>query len=273
MSATEIIFYAIAAVMLLSALGVTLVGNIVYAALFFIATLGGVAAVYLLLTVEFLALVQLLIYGGAVVILILFALMLTRARERPQALFGKSRPFGVLAAMGLLAGLIAAAVTTDWVTSRRPRRHRTGALRGDRRRHLYGLGRALHRRGHPALHRPRRRDPAGHAGRRGGLVPPIEHVLVINAILFAIGVMGVLTRRNAILILMSVEIMLSAVTLNLVAFAVYGKVEFGNFTGIIFAFFLIVVAAAEVALALGIVVRTFRNRATANVDEVNLLKW
>ncbi|MDE2639550.1 MAG: NADH-quinone oxidoreductase subunit NuoK [Chloroflexota bacterium] len=104
-------------------------------------------------------------------------------------------------------------------------------------------------------------------------MPPIEHVLVINAILFAIGVMGVLTRRNAILILMSVEIMLSAVSLNLVAFAVYGKIEFGNFTGIIFAFFLIVVAAAEVALALGIVVRTFRNRATANVDEVNLLKW
>ena len=104
-------------------------------------------------------------------------------------------------------------------------------------------------------------------------MPPLEHVLVINAILFAIGVMGVLTRRNAILILMSVEIMLSAVSLNLVAFAVYGKIEFGNFTGIIFAFFLIVVAAAEVALALGIVVRTFRNRATANVDEVNLLKW
>ncbi len=104
-------------------------------------------------------------------------------------------------------------------------------------------------------------------------MPPIEHVLVVNAILFAIGVMGVLTRRNAILILMSVEIMLSAVSLNLVAFAVYGKIEFGNFTGIIFAFFLIVVAAAEVALALGIVVRTFRNRATANVDEVNLLKW
>ena len=104
-------------------------------------------------------------------------------------------------------------------------------------------------------------------------MPPLENVLVVNAILFAIGVMGVLTRRNAILILMSVEIMLSAVSLNLVAFAIYGKVEFENFTGIIFAFFLIVVAAAEVALALGIVVRTFRNRATANVDEVNLLKW
>jgi NADH-quinone oxidoreductase subunit K len=104
-------------------------------------------------------------------------------------------------------------------------------------------------------------------------MPPLDNILVVNAILFAIGVMGVLTRRNAILILMSVEIMLSAVSLNMVAFAVYGKVDFGNFTGIVFAFFIIVIAAAEVALALGIVVRTFRNRATANVDEVNLLKW
>ena len=96
---------------------------------------------------------------------------------------------------------------------------------------------------------------------------------VLAAILFMIGVMGVLTRRNAILILMSLELMLNAVSLNMVAFAVYGRVEFGNFTGIIFALFIIVIAAAEVALALGIVVRTFRNRATANVDEINLLKW
>ena len=104
-------------------------------------------------------------------------------------------------------------------------------------------------------------------------MPPLEHVLVFNAILFAIGVMGVLTRRNAVLILMSVELMLNAVSLNMVAFAVYGRVEFGNFTGIVFALFIIVIAAAEVALALGIVVRTFRARATANVDDVNLLKW
>ena len=104
-------------------------------------------------------------------------------------------------------------------------------------------------------------------------MPPIEHVLVVSAVLFAIGAMGVLTRRNAVLILLSVELMLNAVSLNLVAFAVYGRVDFGNITGIVFAFFIIVIAAAEVALALGIVVRTFRNRATANVDEVNLLKW
>lgn len=115
MSATEVIFYFVAVLMLLSALGVVLVGNIVHAALMFMASLGGVAAIYLILTVEFLALVQLLIYGGAVVILILFALMLTRARERPQALFGKTRPLGVMASMGLLAALIGGAVATKWV--------------------------------------------------------------------------------------------------------------------------------------------------------------
>lgn len=104
-------------------------------------------------------------------------------------------------------------------------------------------------------------------------MPPLENVLIVNAIIFAIGVMGVLTRRNAVLILMSLELMLNAVSLNMVAFAVYGRVGFDNFTGIIFALFIIVIAAAEVALALGIVVRTFRNRATANVDEINLLKW
>lgn len=104
-------------------------------------------------------------------------------------------------------------------------------------------------------------------------MPPLEHVLVLSAILFVTGVYGVLSRRNAILILMSVELMLNAVSINMVAFAVYGRTEFGNFTGIIFAVFIIAIAAAEVALALGIVVRLFRNRATANVDEFNLLKW
>ena len=104
-------------------------------------------------------------------------------------------------------------------------------------------------------------------------MPPLDSVLVVNAILFSIGVLGVLTRRNAVLILMSIELMLNAVSLNMVAFAVYGRVAFENFTGVIFALFIIVIAAAEVALALGIVLRTFRNRATANVDEVNLLKW
>jgi NADH-quinone oxidoreductase subunit J len=112
--ATEIVFYIIATIVICSALGVVLAGNIVHAALFFIVSLGGIAGIYLILTVEFLALVQLVVYAGAVTILILFALMLTRARERPQALFGRTRALGTVAAMALLAAFIGAAVSTDW---------------------------------------------------------------------------------------------------------------------------------------------------------------
>ena len=114
MSATEVVFYVIAILMILSALGVVFAGNIIHAALFFIASLGGVAAIYLILTVEFLALVQVLIYGGAVVILMLFALMLTRARERPQALFGRTRPLGFVVSAGLLSAFIGGIVATRW---------------------------------------------------------------------------------------------------------------------------------------------------------------
>ena len=113
-TATQVVFWILAVVMLLSAIGVVTAGNIVYAALFFIAALAGVAGIYLILTVEFIALVQLLVYGSAVVILILFALMLTRARERPQALFGKTRPLGIIAALALLAALIGGVVATTW---------------------------------------------------------------------------------------------------------------------------------------------------------------
>jgi NADH:ubiquinone oxidoreductase subunit K len=100
---------------------------------------------------------------------------------------------------------------------------------------------------------------------------PLEHFIVLSSILFSIGVYGVLARRNAVLILMSVELMLNAVSINMVAFAVYTAPTF--FAGIIFAIFVITVAAAEVGLALAIVLRVFRNRGTANVDELDTLKW
>ena len=100
---------------------------------------------------------------------------------------------------------------------------------------------------------------------------PLEHFLVLSAILFSIGVYGVLTRRNAVLVLMSVELMLNAASINMVAFAAYTSAAL--FTGIIFAIFIITIAAAEVGLALAIILRIFRNRGTANVDEVDALKW
>ena len=100
---------------------------------------------------------------------------------------------------------------------------------------------------------------------------PLENYLVLSAILFSLGVYGVLARRNAVLILMSVELMLNAVSLNFIAFAAY--LDPDRVTGVIFAIFVITVAAAEVGLALAIVLRLFRNRRTSNVDEAAVLKW
>ena len=100
---------------------------------------------------------------------------------------------------------------------------------------------------------------------------PLESFLFVAATLFSLGVYGVLSRRNAVQILMSVELMLNAVAVNFVAFATYTDPEL--FRGLVFAVFVIIVAAAEVGLALGIILRVFRNRATANVDEVDQLRW
>lgn len=100
---------------------------------------------------------------------------------------------------------------------------------------------------------------------------PLESFLFVSAILFSLGIYGVLSRRNAVQILMSVELMLNAVVLNFIAFAAYTDGEL--FRGLIFGLFVITIAAAEVGLALAIILRVFRNNATANVDEVNQLRW
>ena len=100
---------------------------------------------------------------------------------------------------------------------------------------------------------------------------PLENYLILSAIIFCLGVYGVLARRSAVLILMSVELMLNAVSLNFVAFATY--LDPDRITGVIFAVFVITVAAAEVGLALAIIIRLFRNRHTSNVDEAATLKW
>jgi NADH:ubiquinone oxidoreductase subunit K len=99
----------------------------------------------------------------------------------------------------------------------------------------------------------------------------LPFVLAFAAILFATGVYGVLARRNAILVLMSIELMLNAVNVNLVAFSQWLKDAL--VTGQVFALFVITVAAAEVGIGLAIVILIYRNRDTINLDEVNLLKW
>ena len=98
---------------------------------------------------------------------------------------------------------------------------------------------------------------------------PTWHYLALAAVLFVIGVVGVLTRRNVLIVLMSLELMLNAVNINLIAFARHH----GSVQGQIFAIFIITVAAAEAAVGLGILLAFFRNRETTNLDEIDLLKW
>jgi NADH-quinone oxidoreductase subunit K len=101
------------------------------------------------------------------------------------------------------------------------------------------------------------------------------HYVVLAAALFVLGVVGVLTRRNVVIILMSIELILNAVNLNLVAFSRYWQTIHGASAlhGQVFTIFVITDAAAEAAVGLGIIIAFFRNKETVNVDEVNLLKW
>ncbi len=98
---------------------------------------------------------------------------------------------------------------------------------------------------------------------------PLSYYLVLSAILFTIGVVGVLVRRNAIMIFMAIELMLNAVNLSFVAI---GK-HLDSLDGQVFVFFVMAVAAAEVAVGLAIIVNLSRNKETINVDEINIMKW
>jgi NADH-quinone oxidoreductase subunit K len=95
------------------------------------------------------------------------------------------------------------------------------------------------------------------------------HYLVLSAALFTIGVVGVMMRRNIIIVFMSIELMLNAVNINLAAFSR----QLHDAAGQVFAIFVIAVAAAEAAVGLGIVLAFFRNKETLNVDEMNIMKW
>jgi NADH-quinone oxidoreductase subunit K len=98
---------------------------------------------------------------------------------------------------------------------------------------------------------------------------PLPYYLGLSAVLFVIGVAGVLTRRNAIVVFMCIELMLNSVNLSLVAFSAFH----GTITGQTMVFFVMAVAAAEAAIGLGIIIALFRNKQTVNIDEINILKW
>lgn len=97
----------------------------------------------------------------------------------------------------------------------------------------------------------------------------LEHYLILSGFMFVTGVVGVLTRRNAIVVFMSIELMLNAANLTFVAYSSF----LGNVIGQLFVFFVMAVAAAEAAVGLAILIAIFRNKTTMNIDEINILKW
>ncbi|MFA7420257.1 MAG: NADH-quinone oxidoreductase subunit NuoK [Melioribacteraceae bacterium] len=98
---------------------------------------------------------------------------------------------------------------------------------------------------------------------------PMEYYLVLSAFMFCVGVAGVLIRRNAIVVFMSIELMLNSANLTLVTFSSY----LGNPIGQVFVFFVMTVAAAEAAVGLAIIIAIFRNKLTVNIDDINIFKW
>lgn len=98
---------------------------------------------------------------------------------------------------------------------------------------------------------------------------PIEYYLILSAFMFTVGVAGVLIRRNAIVVFMSIELMLNSANLALITFASF----MGDTAGQVFVFFVMTVAAAEAAVGLAIIIAIFRNKLTVNIDEINIFKW
>jgi NADH-quinone oxidoreductase subunit K len=98
---------------------------------------------------------------------------------------------------------------------------------------------------------------------------PLPYYLALSAVLFTIGVVGVLIRRNVIVVFMAIELMLNSVNLTLVAFSSF----LGDVTGQALVFFVMAVAAAEAAVGLAIVISVYRNKQTVHLDDINILKW
>ena len=263
------LFYIAGALTIGGALGVVTTRNIVYAALALLVSLFGVAGVFLLAFAEFLAIVQVLIYGGAIAVVVLFALMLTRLEDFERLSDNPHWPLAALAGVAIFGLLVATVLGTSVRTG--PRQGIGGGVLG--REPVPRLGRPFRGRLSSAPGGAHRRR--GHGAEFGGQgLIELAHFQVLSAALFAIGVYGVLARRSAVLILMSIELMLNAVNVNLVGFAAFGDFsDQQRALGQVIVVFVITIAAAELALAIAIILRLYRNRSSVNVDEIDVMKW
>ena len=299
-------FYVFAFVVMASAAMVVVSRNPVYSVLFLILAFFNAAALFVLIGAEFIAMILVIVYVGAVAVLFLFVVMMLdinfdrAARRLPEIPAGRrpdrARP----------AGRDPARPGRDRQRHDQPGRPRQGHAAGHRRRQhprdrplLYtqyfylfqvaGLvllvamigAIVLTLRTRPGVRRQRiseqlyrpheRRRHRRQSAERGGrvMVIGLGHYLFVAAVLFTLGILGIfLNRKNVIVILMCVELMLLAVNINLVAFSVFQ----GNIVGQVFAMLVLTVAAAEAAIGLAILVVYFRNRGTIEVEDINAMK-
>ena len=305
MTLALLVFYLLAAVAVAAGVMVISARNPVHSVLFLILAFFNAAGLFVLLGAEFLAMVLVVVYVGAVAVLFLFVVMMldinfVRLREG----FLQYLPVGGLIGLILLVELVL--VLGSWALTPEQvliGRRTAGALDADQHR---GAGRPVlyrlllpvpgrrpdppgrdHRRDHadaapqaggaPPEHRRAGPPPArggggaaqGPARERHLMAVPLAHYLTVAAILFTLGIFGIfLNRKNVIIILMSIELMLLAINLNLVAFSAY----LGDLAGQVFAMFVLTVAAAEAAIGLAILVVYFRNRGSIEVEDINLMR-
>ena len=320
MTLAALFFYLFACMTVAAGFMVIAARNPVHAVLFLILAFFNAAGLFVLLGAEFLAMILVVVYVGAVAVLFLFVVMMLDVDfAELRAGFMKNAPLGALVGLILLAELVlvvgvrfvnpkalAAPDGADPVGGVRHHQYRSAGARAlhQLRLLLPGCGpdpAGGHDRGHRAHPAPQGRRQAavdrgpggarqedGHGdrqaeARRGHRAPVgagaegdgimsgvgLGHYLTVAAILFTLGIFGIfLNRKNVIVILMSVELMLLAVNINLVAFSSF----MGDLVGQVFALFVLTVAAGEAAIGLAIVVVYYRNRGSIAVEDINMMK-
>ncbi len=265
-------FGVIALMMIVAAIRVVSTNDVVHAALWLVLVLAGVAAQYILAAAEFVAVSQVLVYIGAVMVLFLFGIMLTRAqiggdRDVNNPTWALGIPvavllFGVLA-WAVLDGVDELPGVEDSVIVDRGPAPTVGISDG-----FLGPYLVPFLASRSSCSPPRSEPSCSPARIDGGAGVLAANFLLLAAVIFCIGVYGVIARRNAVLVLMSVELILNSVNLNLVAFALMN----GSLDGQVFALFVIAIAAAEVGVGLAMVLMVYRNRRSISLDELSEMK-
>ena len=278
----DALFWLFAAVMIGSAFLVVTMRDIIRCGLAMIVCFGSLAGIYAIIGAPLLAAAQVIVYIGAISVLILFAIMLTQTKDAPSRLVFQTQAVPAAIASIIIAIVIALAIgATDWGEAAKRARLTAEAMSNVLFDRLRAAVRDRQRAAAGRRHRWRLSRQA--RARRAVVTDSLDAYLVLSGLLFAIGTFGFLARRNAISMLMSIELMLNGVNLAIVAFGAFGvaKAVAGAATpspdalaaqGSVIALMVMAVAAAEATVGLAIVIAIYRNKKTPLVDEYDAMR-